>query len=322
VKVLCSVGATWVAVGLTVVLLADSPVTLGRRSKPGASDPAANGTFRAETNLVLLSVSVTDPKKGPVTGLEKENFKVFENKVEQRVVHLSHQDEPIAVGLVFDTSGSMRKKIDKSRMAVADFLKTTNPEDEFFLVEFDNQAHLAVPYTSNTRQIEYQLRAASPHGRTALLDAIYLALQQLHRSSKPRKALIIVSDGGDNCSRYTKEEVRNLVYESDVLIYAMGVFSSLGVNRLSPEEAGGPDLLEDITTETGGHLYTVENIDKLPEAAQKIGIELRNYYVLAYVPATVHRDGKYHKVQVKVAPPTGEHALRVAWRPGYYAPTE
>jgi Ca-activated chloride channel homolog len=311
--------AAWPALGLAV-LLADSPVSIESRAKRGADPSAAGPDIRVDANLVQIPVSVIDRSNRPVTGLDKTNFRVFENQVEQQVVHLAREDEPLAVGLVFDTSGSMKKKLPKSVAAAAEFLKTANPEDEFFLVEFDDHARLAYPFTSNPQEIQAQLTRTA-HGRTALLDGIYLGLQQLRKSTKPRKALLILSDGGDNCSRYTETDVRNLVKETDVAIYAMGIFDASGAHIL-PEEVNGPDLLTDITDQTGGRLFPVEHINDLPDVAAKIGVELRNHYLIEYAPTNLRRDGKYRKVRVKVAAPGGSRALRVAWRPGYYAPQQ
>jgi len=305
------------------VLLADSPVSIEPRAKRGANPSEASEApeIRVDANLVQIPVSVVDRSNRPVTGLDKENFRVFENQVEQRVMHLAREDEPLAVGLVFDTSGSMKKKLQKSIAAAEEFFKTANPEDEFFLVEFDGRARLTHPLTANPQEILSQLMQASAHGRTAMLDAIYLGLQQLRKSNKPRKALLVVSDGGDNCSRYTETDVRNLVKETDVMIYAMGVFEPSALHLL-PEEVSGPGLLDDITEQTGGRLFAIENINDLPDVASKIGVELRNRYLIAYAPSSLQRDGKYHKVQVKVAAPGRSRAMRVAWRPGYYAPQQ
>jgi Ca-activated chloride channel family protein len=277
--------------------------------------------LRVDTNLVLVPVSVCDPMNKPVTGLEKEHFKVFDDKVEQTVTHFAMDDEPVDVGLVFDISGSMGRKLQRSRMAAAAFFKTANPEDQFFLVEFNDQPKLVVPLTSDTGQIQNQLTFADSKGRTALLDAIYLALHEMKKSTKSRKALLIVSDGGDNSSRYTENEVRNLVRESDALIYAIGIFESSG-SRGSPEEINGPALLNDLAEQTGGRAFEVDDIAEMADIAAKIGIELRNRYVLGYSPTSQQRDGKYHRVQVKIIPPHGLPPLKAFWRPGYFAPLD
>jgi Ca-activated chloride channel homolog len=288
-----------------------------------APKPATvQGNLRVDTNLVLVPVSVCDPNNRPVTGLEKEHFKVFDNKVEQTVTHFSMDDEPLAVGLVFDTSGSMGNKLRKARLAASAFFRTADPDDEFFLVEFNDTPRLLVPFTADPEEIQNQLTFTQSRGRTALLDAMMLAMHEMKNSSKKRKALLIISDGGDNCSRYTETEVRNAVRESDLLIYAIGIFEPYGSRGRSPEELAGPGLLNDLAEQTGGRQFPVEDLSELPDIAAKIGIELRNRYVLGYSPTDQQRDGRYHHVQVKVVPPHGLPPLRAYWRLGYYAPAE
>lgn len=280
--------------------------------------PAAN--LRIDSNLVLVPVSVCDSNNRPVTGLEREHFKVFEDKVEQTVTHFAMEDEPVAVGLVFDTSGSMGNKLRRSRMAASAFFRTANPEDEFFLVEFNDQPKLVVPMSRDYEEIQNKLAFAPSKGRTALLDAIFLAMHEMKKSAKGRKALLIISDGGDNSSRYTATEVRDLVREGDVLIYALGIYEPYGSRDRSPEEMAGPGLLSDIAEQTGGRHLPVEDLNEMPDIAAKIGIELRNRYVLGYSPANRSRDGRYHHVQVKLTPPHGLPTLKAFWRLGYYAP--
>ncbi len=282
--------------------------------------PQAN--IRIDANLVLVPVTVCDPMNRPVTGLEKEHFKVLDDKVEQTITHFAMDDEPLAVGLVFDISGSMANKLRRSRAAATAFFRTANPEDEFFLVEFNDQPKLVVPLSRSYEEIQSQLTFVQSKGRTALLDAIFLALHEMKNTKLQRKALLIVSDGGDNCSRYTEGEVRNRVRESDVLIYAMGIFEPDGSRGRSPEELSGPGLLNDICEQTGGRHLPVDDLAEMPDIAAKIGIELRNRYVIGYTPTDAQRDGRYHHVQVKVIPPHGLPTLRAYWRLGYYAPTK
>ena len=298
-------------------------VKIEPRPKPGAppAESRPSAKLRIDTNLVLVPVSVFDPQNRPVTGLEKEHFRVLDDHVEQTITHFSMDDEPVAVGLVFDISGSMGPKLQKSRQAAAEFFRTSNTEDEYFLVEFNDQPKLVVPLTRNVEEIQNQLTWAQSKGRTALLDAIFLALSEMKKSQKNRKALLIISDGGDNSSRYTESEVRNLVRENDVLIYAIGVFES-GSGRLrTSEEAGGPGLLNELCDQTGGR-HLPADASELPDIAAKIGVELRNRYVLGYSPTSRLRDGRYHTLQVKVVPPKGLPALRPYFRLGYYAPAQ
>src|SRR5689334_13646555 len=235
-----------------------SSVSAQSRRRPASMpEPHPRSTLRADTNLVLVPVSVCDPSNRPVTGLEREHFKVFDDHVEQTLTHFAMDDEPVAVGLVFDISGSMGPKLRLARLAAAQFFRTANPEDEFFLVEFNDTPRLVTPLTRDYEEIQNQLTFAQSKGRTALLDAVVLALHEIKRSQKKRKALLIISDGGDNSSRYSESEVRNMIREADVLVYAVGVYEPFGSRRTS-EEASGPGLLSDIAEQTGGRHFPAD----------------------------------------------------------------
>ncbi len=285
-----------------------------------AVDRRAN--IRVDTTLVLIPVTVTDPMGRFVTGLDKENFKISEDKVEQEIADFSSEDAPLSVGIVFDTSGSMGAKLMKSREAVTQFMKTANPQDEFFLIQFNDRPELMIPFTTETEEIQNRLTFTQSKGRTALLDGVYMAMNHMKKAHNPRKAILIISDGGDNSSRYTESEVKNAVKEADVQIYAIGIFEPLSARGRTPEEAAGPSLLAEITELTGGRHYAVENLAELPDVAAKIGIELRNEYVLGYAPKNAARDGKYRRVQVKLIKTTGLPQLKAMFRTGYYAPTQ
>jgi len=288
------------------------------RPKPAPKqDAPTRSNIRVDTTLILVPVTVNDPLNRPVSGLERENFRVFEDKVPMPITQFAMDDEPVAVGLVFDTSGSMSDKLQRSRMAATQFFRISNPEDEFFLVEFDSSPRLRVPLTSDTGTIENELIFSKSKGSTALLDAIYLSLHEMKRSKKNKKALLVISDGGDNHSRYSEKEITNLVRESDVLIYSIGVFGNAG----TLEEFGGASLLAKVSEQTGGRLFEANAVE-LPDIAKKIGIELHNRYVLGYSPPEQARDGKYHRITVQVVPPRGLPKLSAHWRQGYNAPVE
>ncbi len=278
--------------------------------------------LRVNKTLVLINVTVTDPLNRFVTGLEKDHFRLFEDKVEQEITQFSSEDAPISIGLVFDTSGSMGPKLQKSRQAAAEFFKTANPADEFFLVQFNDRPDLAVPFTTDTDKIQSTLTFTQSRGRTALLDSVYLAMHEMKKAKNPRKALLLITDGGDNSSRYTETEIKSAVREADVQIFAIGIFESASNRGRTPEEAAGPSLLNELAEQTGGREYAVENIAELPDIAAKIGIELRNEYILGYTPKNRERDGKYRKVQVKLNQPRGLPPLKAYFRLGYYAPTQ
>lgn len=274
-----------------------------------------HGDIRVDTNLVLIPVSVTDSQNHPVVGIDARQFRVFDGKSEQEVVNVTADDTPVSVGIVFDGSASMKSKLEKAREAVIEFLKGANPDDEFFLVNFAEQAELAVPFTTSGGEIQSRLMYATTKGKTALLDAIHLALETMKEARNPRKALLIISDGGDNDSRYTKTEIRNATRETDVRIYALGVYGNEPV-MLPEEERGGPWLLSDLAEHTGGRHIPILKPAELPAAAAKVGMELRNQYLVGYRPSKVESDGKFHKVQVKLVDAGN---LQLSWRPGYYA---
>jgi VWFA-related protein len=301
----------------------DPQVTIPSRPKPPVpADILPKGNIRIDTTLVLIPVTVTDPLNRFVTGLEKDNFRLFEDKIEQQIAQFSSEDAPLSVGVIFDCSGSMGSKLEKSRQAVAQFFKTANPEDEFFLVEFNDRADLVIKFTTALEEIQNRLTFTQSKGKTALLDAVYLGLHEMKHAKNPRKALLIISDGGDNNSRYTETEVKNLVREADVQIYAMGIFEPSATRSRTTEEMGGPSLLSEIAEQTGGRHFPVENLNELPNIAEKIGIELRNQYIIGYSPKNQERNGKYRRVQVKLVQPRGLPPLRAFWRLGYYAPTQ
>jgi VWFA-related protein len=301
----------------------DEPVSITPRAKPAEVAPQLpRANIRIDTNVVLIPVTVTDPLNRFVTGLDQDAFKIFEDKAEQKLVSFGSEDAPLSIGIVFDTSGSMGPKLEKSRQAVTEFFKTANPEDEAFLVEFNDRPELVNPFTHNLEEIQNRLTFTQSKGRTALLDGIYLALHTMKKAHNPRKALVVISDGGDNSSRYTESEVKNLVKEADVQIYAIGIYEPAQSRGRTPEELAGPGLLTDVSEPTGGRHFVVENLGELPDVAAKIGIELRNQYVLGYSPSNQTRDGKYRRVNVKLVQPRGLPPLHAFWRTGYYAPTQ
>jgi VWFA-related protein len=248
----------------------------------------------------------------------KSNFRVFDDKAERPIENFSVEDGPVAVGIVFDSSGSMGWKLGYSRQAVKAFLETANSGDEFLLVEFSGAPRVSVPLTGDSHEIQSRLGSAESRGPTALLDAVHLALQEIHKSKLRRKALLIISDGGDNHSRYKRSEVRELVRESDVLIYAVGIYEPLDLRDRTPEETAGPALLKQIAESTGGREFSVGFVDDLSEITRAIGNALRSQYVLGFSPADGEGDGLYHKVNVKIVHNHGAPPV-ASWRRGYYA---
>jgi Ca-activated chloride channel family protein len=274
-----------------------------------------------DVDLALVNVTVTDPYNRLVTGLDPDNFRVYEDNIEQEVVTFSSEDVPISIGVIFDYSGSMSNKIGKAREAAVQFFKTANPQDEFFLVSFNERAELTSAFTNSVEDLQSRMMLAVPKGRTALLDAIYLGLSQMRGAKNGKRALLILSDGGDNHSRYNESDIKRLVKEADTQLYAIGIFDPLGYRNRTPEELNGPSLLSEVTEMTGGRVFAVENLNDLPDIASKIGMELRNQYVLGYRPSNKAHDARWRKIKIKLRAPKGLPPLNVYSKTGYYAPS-
>ena len=303
----------------------DTLVSIVPRSRPSLADVAANfpePSLRIAASLVQIPVHVTTAAGSSITTLRENNFQIFEDGVEQKITHFALDDAPVSIGLLFDVSGSMQNKMRQAIEATASFFKTANNDDEFFLVEFSERPKLLVPFTSDSDEVYQRIVRTRPFGRTALLDAIHLAMDQMKNARNLRKAIVILSDGGDNRSRYTEREIKNALLESDVQVYAMGIFDREELRKRTPEEQNGPRLLEYLAEQTGGHSYPVDNIEELPSISARIGNELRNQYLLGYTPSNDSRDGKYRRVKVSLSAPVGMANLRTYYRLGYHSPTQ
>jgi Ca-activated chloride channel family protein len=278
-------------------------------------------SIRVDASLVLIPVHVTTADGASVTDLLKDNFRLFEDNVEQNITYFAKDDAPISIGVLLDTSGSMHNKMRRSSEAAATFFRTANPQDEFFLIEFQDRPKLTVPFTDDPDELYRRVLRARPFGRTSLLDAVHLACVQMKKARNTRKAILIVSDGGDNCSRLTPRQVKTDVLESDLQTYAIGIFDDDSTKKRTREEQNGPGLLDDLAEETGGRHYRVDNLEQLASVAARISNDLRNEYLIGYSSANPERDGKYRKVKVNVDA-AGEAKLRTYYRRGYYAPAQ
>ena len=274
-----------------------------------------------DVELALVNVTVTDPYDRLVTGLESENFRVFEDNVEQEIVNFSSEDVPVSIGVILDFSGSMANKIGKAKLAALQFLKTANPQDEFFLVGFNDRAQLLSSFNQNVEDLQSRMLLASASGKTALIDAIYLGLSQMRAANNGKRALLIISDGGDNNSRYNEKDIKRLVREANTQLYSIGIFDRIEYRGRTLEELNGPTLLNELTELTGGRSFTVENISDLPDIATKIGAELRNQYILGYRPSHKAHDARWRKIKVKLRTPKGLPPLTAYAKTGYYAPS-
>ena len=307
-------GAVLIAVSLAMgqaddlIRLDEPKVAITPRVPLGRDTSAPRpGAIRLDVKVVLIPVTVTDVWDRPIAGLRKDDFHLFEDNVEQKIAYISSEDAPASVGLIFDASGSMRDNMETSVTAVDQFFKTTLPGDEFLLVRFSDRAQLITGFTSDVHEISTCLHSVKAGGWTALHDAIYLGIQKMKKARNAHKALVVLSDGGDNSSRYSAGEIRDLVREADVRVYSVALLTGL---------LQGSRFLEKISDETGGRMVRVRKLDDLSDAMEKMSRDLRSQYVLGYYSSNPQNDGRYRKVRVQVNQPT----VRASWRRGYYAP--
>ena len=310
---------------VSTALAFQSPVSIEQRpTRPSAPqlDNVPRPDIRIDAALVQIPAHITTALGVSVTTLDRSHFHLYEDGVEQTITQFGKEDAPLSIGLLFDSSGSMQKKMRRSSEAAAAFFRTANFDDEFFLVEFNDRAKLSIPFTANSQEIYQHIAHIKPYGRTSLLDAIHVAMQQMKHAQHLRKAIVILSDGGDNRSRYTGAEIKSAMLESDVQLYAMGIFDPQGDPRkLPPEEVNGPRLLDELSQQTGGRHYPVDNLDELASVSARIGEELRSQYLLGYTSTNPARDGKYRRVTLTVDPPSGSQELKAYYRQGYTSPT-
>jgi Ca-activated chloride channel family protein len=278
-----------------------------------------NTRLRVDVNLVLVPVTVTDGLNRLVTGLERENFFLYQDGTLQSIKTFSTEDAPVSIGIILDLSGSMTNKVEKAKEAILELMKTSNPQDEYFVITFNDRPELVQDFTNSESEVEQHLLTMKPGHRTALLDAMYFGIVKMKQARYSRRALIVVSDGGDNRSRYTNGEVASLLREADTEIFAMGIFDKYAP---TPEEVHGPELLNDYCEGTGGKMFQVDDLNDLPDIAAKISASLRNQYILGFKPTDDKHDGRWRKLKVKLVPPNGLPALNVHARNGYYAPAD
>jgi Ca-activated chloride channel family protein len=298
-------------------------ITRSEANPSQSADSSGTPQIHVNSDLVVIPVTVTDHKGRIVSGLQKGHFALYEDKVEQTISQFASEDVPVSISLVLDTSDSMRPKLKKAREATVALLNNASPHDEFSLIEFNHLARLTVPFTTEGEKIRSHLARMQTGGGTALLDAIRLALNEMKNAQHTRKAIIIISDGEDNASHCSVQQLKDVVREANVLIYAIGITDWDSYSQSWPPPGiTGSALLNEISKQTGGRFFQVNGSKQLPEVASKIGAWLRNQYILAYVPNGQHKDTRYHHIQIKITRPEGFPRLRADWRPGYYAPVE
>lgn len=281
------------------------------RSVTGESEPV----LRVDTNLVLVPVTVIDSRGAVVPNLSRENFVLNEEKQRQEIVSFSHETAPVSLGIVVDLSGSMARKIAEVQAAVGAILDNLEPDDEEFLETFADSPELRFPFTSQPADIRNALLFARPHGSTALFDAVALAADQMRRAQNQRKVLFLISDGGDNHSRFTERELRWLLDERDVQIHAIGIHDMAGWEAMR-----GPRVLQDLASMTGGQHHMVANISELPELASRMSLALHDRYLLGYRPTPPGLSGQFRRIDVKLVQPKHSPRLYVYARHGYKMP--
>jgi Ca-activated chloride channel family protein len=254
-------------------------------------------------------VTVTDPNSRLVTGLDRQHFEVYEDKVKQNIEYFSDEDAPVSVGIVFDVSGSMKGKIDRAREALKAFIETSHDDDDFFLVAFNQRADLVAEFTDGDTLLN-KLTLVDPRGQTALYDAAYLGIEKVKQGRHTKRAIVLISDGQDNSSRYTYGELRKLLKEANVQIYCLGIVELAGGSG-GTLDLQGQSILEEISQTTGGKAFFPRSGAELEDATTRIALELRHQYSIGYVPNNERRKGELCKIRVKVNPPRGLHALRV-----------
>jgi len=277
--------------------------------------------IRVDGDLVLINAVVTDEHGTPVPNLDQGRFRLLEDGHEETIKYCMGQDGPVSIGLVLDTSRSMGDTLDAVKKAAIRFINTGNPSDEYFLLAFRNQPQIIVPFTSDADRLMLAIGSVDAGGSTALLDALYLAMQEVRRGKYPRKALLVLSDEIDNHSRYSKQETRRLAQEADYPVYAMNLWQPPRSGNRYAIQRQDPGLLEEIARPTGGRTLTVRELRRLIPTAELISAEIRHEYVLAYTPSNRQMDGKLRHVRLRVDP-TEVHHFKVSYRSAYRAPLQ
>lgn len=297
----------FLALGLLLIAFSDAP-RAAEDSKPAPVQKPA--VFRSNVEMVVVRAAVIDPLNRYVVGLEKEHFKLFDNRVEQTITHFSSDNAPLSVGIVLDISGSMATNLPGAKSSVVRFLQQGTPQDEYFLVTFSDRTAVVQDFTGKADDIRNSIGFVQAKGRTALYDAVYAGLQKLSEAHHDKKALIVITDGEDNSSRYTFSDVKEFAKESDAQIYAIGEKGDLGYGRA---------IISELVSLTGGRAFFPTSLKSLDYYCDLIHTELRNQYVLGYTPSNPTQDGKWRKIKVQLQPPEGLPKLNVHAKEGYFS---
>jgi len=272
---------------------------------------AQEQTLKVDVNLVLVNATVADMDGRLVAGLDRSNFRLTEDGVVQKIEYFNVEDLPLSVGLIFDVTGSMAGKLSSARDAATAFLKTSNPHDEYFLVEFADRPELVENFTTDLARLEKRIFSTAAHGLTPLFDAVQMGLDQIKGARNTKRALLVITDGEDNNSRSTFSDIRESTRHQDVLIYAIGLVQSLM----------GQSTISDLVATTGGRAFFPNAASQLQDICTRIAIELKNQYLLGYRSTNQAKDGTWREIRLEVDPPKGLPALKVRAKTGYYAAT-
>lgn len=310
-----------VAICQPLVAEVGDPQLVVRRQTAGAPS-GRTASIRVDVDLVMVPVTVTDPRGRVVTGLEQEHFQVFEGKTPQSIVSFSTVDAPVSVGLVFDVSGSMRDKIGEAREATKVFFDILDADDEAFLMTFSDRPTVRAGFTSDFADLQNRLLPDTPKGKTALIDSVYLALDRMRSARNSRRALLVISDGMDNHSRYSEWDLMNVAMEADTQIYAIGIHDRPNMRAVAErvEARRAFDLLDEMSDRTGGFHLMIREYSDLKEIIVKIAVALHSQYLIGYRPSEAAADGKWRWITVKLNAPRGLPRLNVYTRRGYYGP--
>ena len=331
-----------VPLSLLALLLVIFPALLHAQDKPAdthASDPPTakpvetppaedqreqkqgmeiSGPVIVNTDLITFTVTVTDTYGRYVSGLGKNAFTVMDDKKPQEITFFSDDDSPVSVGVIFDVSGSMGgDKIRRARDALSKFIQTSHDSDEYFLIAFNSRAQLLLDKTRDGNAVLDKLTFVQTKNNTALYDACYLGVEKVQRGSHPKRALLLISDGQDNNSRYTFNELRRLLKESDVTLYGIGILS--GSDAGSSLGMEGQGILDELASVSGGKAFFPRSAAEMDDIFEQIALELRHQYSIGYKPTDFSNDGRWHRIKVKVNPPRGLPRLYVRSKEGYYA---
>jgi Ca-activated chloride channel family protein len=301
-----------------VLLIAVTSFAWAQESSPSQNLPAEPFTMKVNVDMVVLRATVQDRKNTLVSGLSKDDFQVYEDGVLQPIKYFSHEDIPVTVGLVIDNSGSMKPKRDHVVAAALVFARSSNPQDQMFVVNFNERVSFglpdSVPFTDQVGQLEVALSTIKADGETALYDAVAVAIEHLKKGDRDKKVLIVISDGGDNASKHKLADIMALAGKPEVIIYTIGIFDGQDSDR-------NPRVLKRLAKDTGGEAFLPESLEDVAPACERIARDIRSQYTIAYVPTNRSRDGNYRVIQVKAnAPSRGRLLVRA--RTGYFAPAQ